>query len=278
MRPSRGLMYMLLSTLGFSAMGVFVKLASADLPTSEIVLARAVVTLVLSYAMIRRAHIPALGTQRGKLLFRGLIGFCGLNGYYAGLALLPLADATVFENTVPLFAALLAWWILKEHIRWPTLVALACGITGVVIIARPTGQGLDPLGVTVALGGAACFAIAQVTIKQLSHTEHPLVIVMYLPLVGVPLAVPWAARAWVAPTPTLWLLLLAIGITTQIGQVLMTKGLAHESASRASSIGYVQVVLAIVWQVIIFDVVPPWTTLVGAVIALVGTTVVTLTR
>jgi drug/metabolite transporter (DMT)-like permease len=265
-----------LSAVGFSAMGVCVKLASARLPTGEIVLARAAITLVLSYAMLRHAGVSPFGHQRGKLAFRGVVGFCGLNGFYAALALLPLADATVFENTVPLLAAVLAWWILRERIGWPTGIALVLGIVGVIVIARPSGIGLDPLGIAAALGGATCFAVAQVTIRQLSRSEHWLVIVFYLPLVSVPLAIPWAALSWVTPTPTEWLLLLAIGIATQLGQVLMTAGLAQERAGKASSIGYLQVVFAVIWQIAVFDTVPPWPTFVGAAIILTGTAVVTM--
>src|SRR5689334_15685758 len=135
MRPSRGVLYMAGSAFGFSAMTMLVKVASARLPTGEIVLARAVVTLALSYAMLVRAGLPGRwGVQRGRLALRGLLGFGGLAGYYGAVVRLPLADATTLQNITLLLTALLAWRLLGERIGGATVLALACGIAGVLLI------------------------------------------------------------------------------------------------------------------------------------------------
>ncbi|HEU4732182.1 MAG TPA: hypothetical protein VFT22_30010, partial [Kofleriaceae bacterium] len=94
MKLSRGELYMAASAFGFSVMGLLVKLATARLPVGEIVFARAVVSLALSYVMVRRAGLSPWGTDRRALVFRGVLGFVALTFYYLGLAWLPLADAT----------------------------------------------------------------------------------------------------------------------------------------------------------------------------------------
>ena len=270
----RGLVYMALSALGFSAMSMLVKLASTRLPTGEIVLARGVVTLVISYAMVRRAGLSPWGTQKKRLLFRGVLGFGGLTGYYAAIALLPIADATTIQQIVPVLTAVLAWWLLDEKVGWSTAVALCFGIAGVLVIVHPSGAGLDPNGVLIALGAAVCSAIAYVTVRTLSRTEHPLVIVFYFPLVATPLAIPWAAAHWVTPSLLDLALLIAIGITTQIGQVFLTMGLAAERVGRATAVGYLQIVFAIGWQLAVFGVAPTAGTLIGAALIIGGTLVV----
>jgi drug/metabolite transporter (DMT)-like permease len=274
MPAPRAVLYMTASALGFSVMSVLVKIASETLPTGEIVLARAVVTLVLSYVMVRRAGIAKpWGTQRGKLVVRGLLGFGGLTGYYASLAHLPLADATTIQNTVPLVTALLAWWILREHVGWSTAIAIACGIGGVSLIVHPGASSapLDPVGLGFAFGAAMCSAFAYVTVRQLARTEHALVIVFYFPLVALPLSIPWAVVDWVTPNAVEWLLLLAIGLTTQIGQVFLTKGLTIERAGRATSMGYVQVVFAMIWQTVLWSDPPDATSIAGAGLIVAGT-------
>src|SRR5689334_18098759 len=132
---SRAAGYMALSALGFSMMSVLVKLAARELPTGEIVLARAVVTLALSYALVRRAGLSPWGTQRGKLFVRGILGFSGLAFYYLSLVRLPLAEATTLQNTAPVLTALLAWWLLDEQVGLAASFALACGIGGVLLVA-----------------------------------------------------------------------------------------------------------------------------------------------
>jgi drug/metabolite transporter (DMT)-like permease len=267
---SRAVGYMALSALGFSAMSVLVKLAARELPTGEIVLARAVITLVLSLWLVRRAGLSPWGTQRRKLLVRGVLGFSGLGFYYLSLARLPLAEATTLQNTVPVLTALLAWWVLGERIGLAAGFALACGLGGVALVARPAGTA-DAAGIACALAAAASSSIAYVTVRQLSRTEHPLVIVLYFPLVATPLAIPWAAAHSVWPTAHGWLLLAGIGAATQVGQVFLTKGLAVERAGRATSIGYLQICFAIVWQLLVFGDAPSIWTLAGASLIIAGT-------
>lgn len=264
------------SALGFSIMSMLVKVASPRLPTGEIVLARAVVTLVASYVMVRRADLPLWGTNRKGLAFRGILGFGGLSLYYLSLAHLPLADATTIQNTTPLLTSLLAWWVLKESVGWSTALALACGIAGVTLVVHPSGTGLDPVGVAIGLGAACCSAVAYVTVRQLAKTEHPLVIVWYFPLFATPLVVPWAIATWKTPEPIEWLLLVAIGLSTQVGQVFMTMALAIERAGRVTSIGYIQVAFAMIWQWAIFGAPPTIWTIAGASLIVVGTTVIAM--
>ncbi|HEY5937405.1 MAG TPA: DMT family transporter [Kofleriaceae bacterium] len=268
---SRGVLYMVGSALGFSAMSVLVKIASERMPTGQLVLARAVVTLVLSYVMVRQAGLSPWGTKKRGLALRGALGFCGLTFYYAALAHLPLADATTIQNTTPLLTALLAWWVLREPVGWSTAFAIACGIGGVMLIVHPSGSGTDPIGFAFAIGAATTSAIAYVTVRQLVRTEHPLVIVFYFPLVATPLAIPWAVLDWVTPAPIDWLLLVAIGVTTQIGQVFLTLGLSLERAGKATSVSYLQVVFALLWQTFLFDDAPPWASVAGAALIVGGT-------
>ncbi len=273
---TRGALYMVASAVGFSLMSVLVKIASeAGLPTGELVFSRAVVTLIVSYVMVVRAGLHPWGNERGKLIIRGVLGFGGLTCYYGSIAHLPLADATTIQNTTPVVTSLLAWWLLREYVGWSTVIAIACGLTGVALIVHPSGAGVDVIGFAFGIGAACCSAFAYVTVRQLAKTENALVIVFYFPLVALPLSIPWALVDWVWPTPVGWLLLVAIGLTTQIGQVFLTMGLMLERAGRATSMGYIQVVFAMIWQTFLFDMPPELASIGGAALIVVGTLAVT---
>ena len=277
---SRGVLYMALSALAFSVMSMLVKLVSTRIPTGEIVLVRAVITLAISYVLVKRAGLSPWGHQRGKLVVRGLLGFGALGCYYLSLAHLPLADATTLHFTQPLVTALLAWWILGERVGWAAAFAIACGLGGVLLVVHPgvpLGTGADPFGVSVALTAATLSSIAYVTVRQLSKTEHPLVIVFYFPLVAAPLALPWAISDWVWPSAIDWLILAGIAVTTQLGQVFLTMGLAIERAGRATSVGYIQICFAVMWQWTIFGQQPALGTVLGAALVIAGTLAVSAT-
>lgn len=269
---SRGAWMMLLSAFAFSLMTVFVKLAGERLPSQEIVVARAVVSLVLSWWLLRQAGVSPWGHDRPRLWLRGLLGFAGLSCVYGAVTHLPLAEATVLQFLHPPITALFAGIFLGEAVSRRILLAIAVSLSGVVLVTRPatlfreaaalpgTAAPLDPLWVGVAVAGAVFSAGAYVVVRRLSQSEDPLVIVFYFPLVTVPAALPTMWPDFVWPRGIEWLWLLGVGLATQVGQVSLTRGLALLPAAHGTAFSYLQVVFAAVWGVLVFDeALTPWT-------------------
>jgi drug/metabolite transporter (DMT)-like permease len=257
-RVSGGMVDMALGAFFFSLMSLFVKLVGQGVPTMQVVLVRGLLTLAFTWILIRRLPVHPLGNRRVGLFFRGFLGFAALSCFYYAVVHLPLAEATVLQYMNPVWAAFLAAAVLAERIgrREVALVVVALG--GVVLIARPTflfggpSPPLDMFAVSLGLLGAALSGAAYVGVRELSRTEHPLVIVLYFPLVTVPASLPFAVMNLVWPTPREWLLLLGVGITAQVGQIYITRGLRREPAGRATAMGYLQVVFATLWGLLFF--------------------------
>jgi len=264
---------MVLSALSFSLMGVCVKQVGTRIPATEVVLARAVVSVVLSWWMLRRAGIAPWGQRRSLLIWRGAIGTLALLCVYQALALLPLAAATVLQYSYPTFTALLAWLSLGEPIGPRLLGAVALGWLGVMVLAWPPagsglGTSLPPLAVAIALVGAFSTALAYVSVRALRHSEHPLVIVFYFPLVALVLSLPLVLLHPVVPSWRELLWLLGVGLFTQLGQLTLTEGLMGLPAARATAISYVQVAFAVLWGWLIFAEPLEVTTLLGGLLVL----------
>lgn len=272
-----GVRFMLISAFTFSVMSLLVKRVGENVPFEEIVMARAIVSLALTGWFLKRLKISVWGQNRRLLLIRGLFGFGGLLCFYYALTRLPLADATLIQYMHPVFTALLAALFLKERAGIGLVVALCLSVVGVLLVTRPAGlfgleeSSLPAWPVAVAFAGAFFSASAYVVVRRLGHTEHPLVIVFYFPLVTIPAVLPLVVADFVWPTASDWLLLLGVGIFTQIGQLAITRGLLSEPAGRATAIAYVQVVLAAVWGFLFFSEIPDGWTGAGAVLILGGT-------
>jgi drug/metabolite transporter (DMT)-like permease len=101
--------------------------------------------------------------------------------------------------------------------------------------------------------------------------------VFYFPLVATPLAIPWAAYDFVCPSAREWVLLVGIGVSTQIGQVFLTKSLMIERAGRATSVSYLQICFAVIWQLVVFGQSPGLGTLLGSALIIGGTLAVSAT-
>src|SRR5205085_6577932 len=112
--------------------------------------------------------------------------------------------------------------------------------------------------------GSVCSAGAYVAIRRMGTGEDTRRVTFYLPLVTVPVTLPFAVRGWVWPTAGEWALLVAMGGATQLAQVCMTHGLQRERAARATAVGYLQVVFAAAWGWLAFGERPGAWSAVGA--------------
>ena len=280
--PWRPVLAMLASALAFSLMGVCVKRVGGRIPAAEVVLVRSIVSVALSWWLLRRAGLAPWGQRRGLLVLRGAIGTVALLFVFEALARLPLASATVIQYLYPTFTALLAWLMLGERIGRRVLLAMVLGWLGVLLVAQPAGSlvaalapatPLPPLAVLIAIGGSFCTALAYVSVRSLAASEHPLVIVFYFPLVALPLSLPLVALEPVVPTASELLWMLGVGLFTQLGQVLLTQGLTALPAAQATAIAYVQVAFAALWGWLVFgEAIDAWT-IAGAGLVLAATLV-----
>jgi len=257
-------------------MSAFAKLAGARLPTQEIVLFRAVVTTALTLHALKRAGVSPLGVERGLLLLRGVFGYAALSCFLWAVVRLPLADTTVIHFTNPVFTALFAALVLGEVLGGGEVFLALVALLGVLIVARPGflfGQvsALDPLAVGVALAGAVLSACAYVTVRRLTRTNHPLVIVLAFAVVTLVGSIPATVPVFLMPRGAEWGFLLGVGLATQMGQVWVTKALQLEKAGRVMAVGYLQIVFAALWGFLVFREVPDHWTALGALLIIVAT-------
>jgi len=268
--------YMLLSAFAFAVMTACVKLVGThNIPVFEIVAARAIISLFISYIDIKRKKIAVWGNNKKLLLARGMTGSLALICVYYAVTTLPLAEATLLQYTYPVFTALLAFFLLKEKIQRSTLLCIVLSLLGLVVMVMPnlsvtSGATLPWFSVFVALLGALGSALAYVIVKRLSTTEDSSVIIFYFPLIALPLSLTLLGDDFVMPNTEALLLLLFVGIFTQIGQVGITKAMQSEVATKVTAFSYVQVVFSIIFGFIIFNEVPSAWTLSGGALIIIG--------
>jgi drug/metabolite transporter (DMT)-like permease len=276
-RVSPGMRSMAIGAFWFSVMAAMVKSLGRGLPSQEIVLVRGTINLALSFWMVHRAGISPWGRRRGLLLLRGMLGFLALSCFYVSLTRLPLAEANLIQLSNPIYTAILAAVVLGERMGRREVACVVASMLGVLLVVQPASLigatgGLPRHAVLIALAGAMCSACAYIVIRRLTE-ENSLVVVLYFPLVTVPVTIPLVWNHLVWPTPLQWVLLLAVGVTTQIAQIYMTRGLQREAAGRATAVGYLQVVFAALWGVLLFHEQPSMWTLGGAALILFSTVV-----
>ena len=106
-----------------------------------------------------------------------------------GLALvyLPASEAAVMAYTMPVWASVLAWPILRERISLLRVIALAMALAG--LVALMGGGGIDATygklpGILLALTGAFAFALGTVFAKRWPLSLPPLTSAVWQILIG----------------------------------------------------------------------------------------------
>ena len=112
----KGIKYLIGSGLAFSLMSVCVKEVGEEIPVSELVFARATISLIITRLLLLQKNINPWGVQKGLLLIRGFLGTIALFCIFKALTILPIATATVIQYIYPTFTVICAYFILKEYI------------------------------------------------------------------------------------------------------------------------------------------------------------------
>ena len=251
MKISPGVRYMLLAVITFSLMKVFVKTLS-HIPVMEVILFRAIISLIISYIILRKQRVPIFGNNKKLLIGRGVTGAIALTMNFYLVQQIPLATTSTLTYLAPVFSTLIGVFMVKEKVRWIQWLFFAISFGGILIV-----QGFDFrisyfhlfLGITTSI----FMGFAYNFVRKLNTTEHPVVIIFYFPLVLLPIAIIWSSIYWVQPVGMDWFNLLMVGITTQIAQFFMTKSYQNSEISKVSILNYLGLLFSLMFGYFLFD-------------------------
>lgn len=260
--------YMFLSILGFSLMNLTVKFLGR-LPATELVLFRSLVSLVITVYFLRKRHIAAFGHQKKYLILRGVFGVTALLMFFITLQELPLGSAITIQYLSPIFTAFFAIFMLGERMYHQQWLYFALAFGGIALI-KGFDPNIDLRLFLLGLGSALFAGLAYNCIRKVKDTDHPLVVVFYFPLIATPIMAVVSLFHWVTPLGWEWLLLVLMGVFTQIGQLYMTKALQVGEANEMTLLKYLGILLALLYDFLIFQVSYRPIVLVGIGLVLVG--------
>jgi len=265
---SKGVQYMLLSTFVFAMMNVGVKYVS-HIPAVEIILFRSVVSFIMSGTVLKFKRINLFGNNYKVLLIRGIAGATALIMFFITLQEIPLASAATLMFLSPIFTAILGIWIVNEKVNPIQWLFFLLSFGGIVII-----QGFDlrisPLMALLGVGAAFFSGIAYNMIRKLKTSEHPLVIVFYFPLVTLPIAGIYSLMNWVMPSGIDWLILILIGVLTQVAQYFMTKSYQTEELSKVANLNFIGIIYALGFGYVFFEESFNFMTYIGMTLVITG--------
>ncbi|MGJ3647189.1 DMT family transporter [Sphingomonas sp. GlSt437] len=255
------------SVAAFSVMNVVVKLAEArGARLAEILFFRQSFALIPVTAWI--ALGPGLASIRtrhiGAHLTRTAMGLISMVFVFSTILLLPLAELTALQFTVPIFATILGALLLREPTGWHRWGAVATGFLGVLIVTRPGSGHMASIGVITGLVGSLSSAGVAILLRQISKTESAPTIVFWFSLLSVPpLAIAFALTATAHPWQA-WALMACVGLIGGVAQLMMTGALGAAPVSVVVPMDYSGLIWAALLGFVVFGDVPSWSTWAGA--------------
>ncbi|WP_066803670.1 DMT family transporter [Moraxella oblonga] len=250
-----GSFYMVIACLCFALMLVFVKLVGQKfaMHTYEITFWRVLFSFVVlgGFSWIKGRDFRTAYPK--EHFWRSLAGSVALlMNFYVAIHL-PLATASVLQNTSSIFLGILSIIILKQKPTPMNWVSLGLGFLGVVVLLKPTASG-DLFAMLMGLTSGAISGYAYLQVRELSLLGEPAWrIVFYLSLLST--LISGFLAFYVGFTPinlTNLPHLIAIGMTALAGQLLMTYAYQVGQKFVVAVLNYLGVVFAMGLGVMLF--------------------------
>eukprot|EP00033_Pygsuia_biforma_P004232 GCRY01004641.1.p1 GENE.GCRY01004641.1~~GCRY01004641.1.p1 ORF type:complete len:346 (-),score=71.45 GCRY01004641.1:62-1099(-) len=288
-----GLQLVALAAFQYSLVNLFVKLLSREGVTSfTVVFVRGIGASILAalYLWWKKINPFLKGPITKFLVLRGFFGSCSVCCYYYAISKLDVGDATVLMFTSPLWVALFARIILKEHIGLSTV---ACGLgvfSGVILVAQPPfifgsegDSGCEDSSCTSAIAAgllsAVFAALVLVTVRKIGKRANPFELVLYFGFVSI--CVSFVGLFVVqdgGDVGSLEVVLYLLGciICGFFAQGTMNKGVARSHAGAASVVRALTVPFAFVWQATVLGNPPNIYSVLGGFIVILSAGAMTL--
>lgn len=242
-----------------------------------IALVRAIMMLGTSIFLVKMSGGNLVFLRPRTLWIRSLAGSFSLVCNFYAFTRLYISDAITLMNVHPLWILLISAAILRQVPSKIEVVGVICGLIGVVLVEQPHLSGSRTAAV-VALLSSMSSAVAMLGLHRLRNIDARAVVAHFAGVATLVSTGCLLAR-WHSGVPiqfelrpSVILLLLALGISGTIGQILLTKAYAVGSPSKVATVGLTQVLFAIGFDVFLWNRQVTPMTLAGFVLVLAPTT------
>ena len=232
----------------------------------EVVFYRNMIGLIpmVAYLLMSRKYHLLRSHMPGPLFIRVAVGSVAVILTFAAMQLLPMANATVIFFASTLIIPVMAHVFLKEKIGFHRWLAVAIGMSGVLLIARPSAD-LTMIGVMVAFGAAIGHAIIQIMLRYL-RAESSFTVTFYFLLGGGLLCALFMPFVATMPTKDTIFILLALGSMAALGQYLLTVAFHYAPASVLNPFNYTGLIWSTGFDILIWHHMPGWPVFAGSAI------------
>ena len=271
-----GISLMLISEISFASMWALIKFVGLDIPCFEIIFFRAIITVILVATLI----IAKRGTFRIKnkpvLLGRALLGSVAMFLAFYSLTKISLGNTATLLHTSPIFVAVLAPLILKERSKRSLLLWVIIAFVGAMLVVKPD-QNIFQNEALLALAAGFFASLAYISIRHLHKTDNTATITFYFLLIVSLLSLPLMLANFVPPSPSQWIVLIAIGTLGTFAQLFLTYAYKCGQANIITPLNNSAIIFSFIYGWFIFGEIPDVYTAIGSIIIIISIVIISHT-
>jgi drug/metabolite transporter (DMT)-like permease len=266
----------------FSVMSVLAHAAGERCSWQTVAVCRAFLVLLFVGTYTVASGTPLVFFRPRKLWVRSIAGSLSLVMAFYALSKLPASTVVTLTNTFPVWVAVLSWPVLRVLPSGRVWLAVLGGVAGVYLIQMPHGADND-FAIGLALLSAAATSVAMIGLHKLRGVNPNAVVVHFsavATLASLSAFVLFDRRTDGLPFyhPEALALLLGIGLTASLGQMLLTRAFAAGDPAKVSVVGLSQVVFTLLIDVVFSHQEVTTTALLGTALVVAPTAWVMLER
>lgn len=276
----RGILWMIAAMAGFALEDAFIKLAADALPLGPIVAVFGLGGFLFFAALTlsRGQRLVTPDTFSRPVVARAVFEVIGRTGYFLGITLTPLSNASAILQASPLFVTLGAALFFGERVGWRRWAAIFAGFLGVLVVLRPGLEGFTPASLFTlvgTLGFAARDLGTRAAPKSLSNLQ--LAVYGFAVLIPTGLVMSLFTGPVVAPDARSAAFLGAAIVCGIAGYYSITSAMRVGEVAVVTPFRYTRLLFALILGFLVFAERPDAATLVGGAI-IVASGVYTIVR
>ena len=265
---------MFISVCAFSLMDLIVKW-SDDYPVGQVLFFRGFCGIIpILFLIPKDRYFDFYKTTRPVLHFkRCLAGLIALVSIFVALRNLPLATVVSISFAAPIFITIFSIFLLNEKVGLYRWMAVLVGFLGIIFITEP---GFSALNVYYIYPIIFCLGLSYVAIaiRKLSSTEPAWLISFFFSFSIMLLSFLSFYQGWILPSLLDLFLLSMVGILGGLANLWLSQSYKYSEVSLVSPLKYLGLVFAIIFGYFIWNEIPTFKTLLGALLVIVSSIII----
>jgi drug/metabolite transporter (DMT)-like permease len=285
---------MVLASLCFALTGAIARIYREDYTSVQLVFFRNIAGVVFIIYSLWSMRPVQKGGRPLLLFFRGLVGTLAFFCFFYGVETMGLAQAIIYQQSYPIFLALISVLILKQSITKLGWVAIVFGWIGLCLVFFPkiTDSHMSLTSNLVGISNLFLTGMAYLSIRGLAEYYDKRVIVLSFMLCGIVMPLISFCIAQVYSPQYLKFIIadfkplqyahipifIVFGLIALAGQYFLTLAFTHKNTGMVGAMGFSNVIFSILFGVLIGDGMPDFIGCVGMGLILASGITLTLQK